>query len=415
MALLLRPVGAIIFGFLADKFGRRGPLMVDVLLFSLFSLLSGFCTTYTEFLVVRCLFGVAMGGEWGLGTTLVMETLPKQARGFYGGLLQQGYALGSLLCAVVYSLVVPRYGWRVMFYIGASPALVTLFIRYCVPESQSWQQQNKRRAKQNVSVLQDLKTAFGVYWQRALYCVLMMSLFGFLSHGSQDLYPTFLRNQLGFSYDVVSATTIIGNVGAICGGVLMGSVGQRLGRRLAICLCCVGIGGMIYPWVYSPTLPAIQTSVFFMQFFVQGAFGVVPTHLNELAPSSVRAFFPGVTYQLGTLVSAASAQVEAIFGEQFPIPGTDTPNYAITQAIFIGAAAGALIIVIACGPEAKDADLGSSVIVTAYTDTQTGTTSVVTIEDVDDEKSIKIRPDLIKLQSAAKFDSSSIHSAEKSI
>jgi SHS family lactate transporter-like MFS transporter len=310
LTLACRPIGALLFGWLADRYGRRTPLMIDIALYSLLELLTAFSPNFTVFLVLRALFGIAMGGEWGLGAAMVMEVLPPQRRGFFSGLLQQGYMWGYLLAAFAYFLIFnfTNWGWRGLFVIGALPAVLILFIRSSVPESPVWLESRARRVTIGRSfALQSLRA----HWPLFIYCVAFMAALNAMSHGTQDLYATFLQKQHGFSTGQTSTLAIIAALGAIAGGITFGALSQRFGRRPVVMFCAVLAACMIPLWAFSPTIALIATGAFGMQFAIQGSWGVIPAHLNELSPPDVRATFTGFTYQLGNLVAAGTAQFEA--------------------------------------------------------------------------------------------------------
>ena len=312
LTLMFRPLGALIFGFLGDRFGRRIPLMVDIIFYSVIELATAFSPNFIVFLILRALFGIGMGGEWGLGASLLMETLPAKARGLFSGILQQGYAFGFLLAAIVYWLVFPTFGWRGLFVAGAAPALLVIFIRMQVPESPSWERQKKARAPGRMG------QAIRQHWKLFLYAILLMTAFNCMSHGTQDLYPTFLQKQCGLDVAQVRNVTIIYSLGAICGGTLFGALSQHWGRRRSI-IAAAAIGVLLIPaWIFSPSLGMLIAGGFCMQFMVQGAWGVVPVHLNELSPPELRGTFPGFVYQLGNLFAAPIAVIEAKFAESFP-------------------------------------------------------------------------------------------------
>jgi SHS family lactate transporter-like MFS transporter len=348
LTLMMRPVGAFIFGLLGDKFGRRIPLMADIIFYSLMELLTAFAPNFTIFLLLRALYGIGMGGEWGLGASLAMESLPTQARGLFSGILQQGYAFGYLLAAVVYWIVFPFFGWRGLFIAGVLPALLVIFIRARVPESPVWQRDQKRtlRGKLNIAAL---VRQHGLLF---IYAVLLMTAFNYMSHGTQDLYPTFLEKQRGFDVSAKSMITIVYAFGAICGGTIIGFYSQRWGRRRCIILSAL-CGMLLIPlWIFVPTTALLIIGGFFMQFMVQGAWGVVPVHLNELSPPEFRGTFPGLAYQLGNFAAAYAAQQQAWLAERFR-DANGRANYAITMACVEFVVFVAIIILAAVGREAR--------------------------------------------------------------
>jgi MFS transporter, SHS family, lactate transporter len=348
LTLMMRPLGALIFGMLGDRFGRRIPLMVDIVFYSVMELLTAFSPNYTVFLIFRALYGIGMGGEWGLGASLALESLPAQARGLASGVLQQGYSFGFLLAAVVYWLVFPHFGWRALFVVGTLPALLVIFIRAHVPESESWQREHAARRGRSLGVF----TMVRENWRLLVYAVLLMTAFNYMSHGTQDLYPTFLQKQRGLSVNQTAPVAIIYNLGAICGGTLLGLYSQRWGRRRTIIIAAV-LGVLLIPlWIFSPSLPLLIVGGFFMQFMVQGAWGVVPVHLNELSPPGWRGTFPGVVYQLGNFFSANAAMLQAKLAEHFVRPNGQ-PDYALTMACVMAAVFLALIFLTAIGREKR--------------------------------------------------------------
>jgi SHS family lactate transporter-like MFS transporter len=346
LTLMFRPLGALIFGYLGDRFGRRIPLMVDIIFYSLIELATAFSPNFTVFLILRALFGVGMGGEWGLGASLLMETLPAKARGLFSGILQQGYAFGFLLGAVVYWLVFPSFGWRGLFVAGAAPALLVIFIRMRVPESSSWERQRQERRPGRMGL------AIRQHWKLFLYAILLMTAFNCMSHGTQDLYPTFLQKQCGLDVPQVRNVTIIYSLGAICGGTLFGALSQHWGRRRSI-IAAAAMGILLIPaWIFSPTLGMLIAGGFCMQFMVQGAWGIVPVHLNELSPADLRGTFPGFVYQLGNLFAAPVAVVEAKLAESFPTAAGGA-GYAKSLAIVTLIVFLALITLAAVGKEKR--------------------------------------------------------------
>ncbi|MCM2293646.1 MFS transporter [Allorhizobium sp. BGMRC 0089] len=304
LTLAMRPLGALLFGLASERFGRRRTLMADVLLYSVFELLSGFSTGLTMFIVLRMLYGIAMGGEWGVGASLTMETIPKEARGLISGLLQAGYPTGYLLASLVFFFLFPIVGWRGMFFVGALPALLVLYIRRNVEESPAFVARKARGDSQ--PFLKVLKGNLPLF----IWAVLLMTAFNFLSHGTQDIYPTFLEVQRGYDNHTVGAIAIVYNIGAILGGLCFGALSQKLGRRRAIVLAALLVIPASWLWAYAPTPTLLAIGAFIMQFFVQGAWGVVPVHLNELSPDEVRGTFPGFVYQIGNLLASGNASLQ---------------------------------------------------------------------------------------------------------
>jgi SHS family lactate transporter-like MFS transporter len=306
VTLAFRPVGAFIFGLLADRYGRRLPLMLDLVFYSVVEVLSGLAPDYRTFLVLRALFGIGMGGEWGVGASLAMEKAPTRLRGLLSGLLQQGYAAGYLLAAVCFFGVYPRFGWRPMFFIGGLPALVALFIRFRVKESEVWER--TRHGSWGA-----LGRAIGSNWRLFVYLTLLMAGMNFASHGTQDMYPTFLERDWGLGPRARAALTAFSMVGAIAGGVVFGLKSDRVGRRRTIALA-LGLAILVIPlWAFAPSIPLLAAGAFAMQFMVQGAWGVIPAHISELSPDSVRGFLPGFAYQWGVLLASSVAYLEALF------------------------------------------------------------------------------------------------------
>src|SRR6202041_391692 len=311
ITLAFRPLGAFLFGLMADRFGRRPTLMVDIIAYSVFELASAFAPSLKVFLIMRAFFGIAMGGEWGVGAALAFETLPAEGRGFFSGLLQEGYVVGSLLAAAVYGTLFPIVGWRGMFVIGAMPAFLVIYIRTKVDESPAWLQGRPARATER-HVGKDIATYLGSF----LFLVVLMFGFNSFSHGTQDLYPTFLEKNHMFAPQTGRTVSIIGSIGALLGGICFGTWSERVGRRRAIAIAALLSIPMIPLWAYSHTVAMLAVGGFLMQFMVQGAWGVIPAHLNELSPPAVRGTFPGFAYQIGNLLSSRNVVVQAKLTEQ---------------------------------------------------------------------------------------------------
>ena len=308
--LAMRPVGAFLFGMMADRYGRRLTLMIDIIAYSVFELASAFAPSLKVFLVMRALFGIAMGGEWGVGAALAFETLPAEGRGFFSGLLQEGYVVGYLLAALVYRTLFPSIGWRGMFVVGALPAFLVLYIRTKVEESPAWLQ-GRVSCEPEHRLWRDIVQHAGIF----VFLVVLMFAFNSFSHGTQDLYPTFLERNLSFTPQTTGLIVMIYNVGALLGGIVFGSWSERIGRRRAIVIAALLAIPVIPLWAYSHTAPLLAVGGFLMQFMVQGAWGVIPAHLNELSPAGVRGTFPGFAYQLGNLLSSRNSVIQAKLAE----------------------------------------------------------------------------------------------------
>jgi MFS transporter, SHS family, lactate transporter len=349
LTLAMRPVGAFIFGLLGDRFGRRIPLMIDIIFYSVMELLTAFSPNYTTLLIFRALYGIGMGGEWGLGASLAMESLPTEARGLFSGILQQGYAFGYLLAAVVYWLVFPFFGWRGLFVAGAMPALLVIYIRARVPESPAWLRQ---RSTITTDFWSNIMSIVKHHWVLFLYVILLMTAFNAVSHGTQDMYQTFLGEQRGLSVGQKSTIGIIYALGAICGGTILGHLSQKFGRRRSI-IFAAACGILLIPaWAFSPGWSMLVIGGFAMQFMVQGAWGIVPVHLNELSPEGLRGTFPGFAYQLGNLLAANTAVVEAKLADHFR-GAAGHADYAKALALFAFVIFLALILLAAIGREER--------------------------------------------------------------
>jgi SHS family lactate transporter-like MFS transporter len=347
LTLACRPLGALAFGWLAEKFGRRPILMLNVVSYSVVQLATAFAPNLATLLALRALFGFAMGGEWGVGAALALETLPAKGRGFFSGLLQEGYVLGYLLASVIFALLFVHVGWRGMFILSSASALLVLYIRFGVEESPAW---SAGKAAHRASAA-ELWRAVTAYFPTLLYLVVLMACFNAFSHGSQDLYPTFLQKQHGFPPSVSGIVVLIMNVGALLGGICFGALSEHIGRKRAIMLAAALSLPMIPLWAYSQTALTLALGGFLMQFMVQGAWGIVPAHLNELSPPSVRAILPGFAYQLGNLAASRMAPFQSGYAEAH---GDD---YAHVLSLTLAVVAVALILVTWLGREARAAEL----------------------------------------------------------
>ncbi|KAM9896055.1 hypothetical protein OXX79_007695 [Metschnikowia pulcherrima] len=372
LVLMLRSVGALVFGYWGDRYGRKWPYIANLSLLVVLQIGTGFVHTYSQFLGVRALFGIAMGGIYGFSLATALDDAPARCRGALSGIFQEGYAFGYLL-AVVFNRAITNnspYGWRSIFWFSAGPPVLFIIWRLCLPETENHLRQRAEADKRRelcahlkwYQLSEDTINVFRTYWLTMIYCVLLMTGFNFMSHGSQDLYPTLLTQQLEYGHDRSTVTNSVANLGAILGGTVCGHASTFVGRRLTIMLAVLLGAAMIYPWAYSRS-SAINAGVFFMQAGVQGAWGVAPIYLSELSPPANRALVVGLAYQLGNLVSSASSTIESTIGERFPIvtaSGEQAYDYSRVMSIFIACVFGYVLIVTFLGPENRGAgfDIG---------------------------------------------------------
>jgi SHS family lactate transporter-like MFS transporter len=384
LTLAARPFGALVFGMLADQYGRRPVLMADILLYSVLEFASAYAPSLTVLLLLRAAFGFAMGGEWGIGASLAMESIPPKSRGFISGLLQEGYAAGYLLASLVFFFLFDRIGWRGMFMVGLAPAALILLIRLGVKESPVFEAQRDTVVKRSPWVLLGIglvalavamgpavagsvdKSAmlkwvylvdapiglcglwlFRKHWKMTLYLVAVMTAFNFFSHGTQDLFPIFLQKEHKLDTHTVGTMTVIMNLGAIAGGLAFGAWSEKIGRRWAIIIASVLSLAILPLWAFSHTVAMLTAGAFLMQVMVQGAWGIIPAHLNELAPSDARGAFPGFVYQLGNLLASGNAVWQAQIAE------AHGDNYGLALAAVAGGVVAIIVILIFFGPERR--------------------------------------------------------------
>ena len=344
LTLAFRPVGAFVFGLLADRYGRRIPLMANLVFYSVCEVASGLAPDYRTFLVLRALFGIGMGGEWGLGASLAMEKVPPRLRGTISGLLQEGYAAGYLLAALAYLVVFPRWGWRPLFFLGGLPALLALYVRRQVAESEVWE-------RTKLPTWGALARSIASHWALFLYLTLLITMMNFVSHGTQDMYPTFLERHWGFGPQRRAMVTACSMVGAIIGGVLFGTLSGRIGRRRAMVIALLGALTVIPLWAFAPYPAALVAGAFLLQLMVQGAWGVIPAHISELSPDPVRGFLPGFAYQCGVLVASSVAYIEALIAER--------TSYANAMAWVAVVVLSVAAVVVWLGPEKRGVVFGT--------------------------------------------------------
>ncbi len=352
VTLVMRPVGALLFGVWADRIGRRIPLMVDVCFYSAVGFLCAFAPSYTVLLVLRLLYGIGMGGEWGLGAALAMEKIPPERRGFFSGILQQGYSFGYLLASLAYLLVHSLLGlsWRWLFALSIIPALISLLIRARVAESEVWQE-TRRKMQSSRTPLRAVLLDRAVL-RRFAYLVALMTLFNWMSHGTQDVYPTFLKEGVHLSPTVATWIAVVYNIGAAIGGAVFGGLSERLGRRRTIVLCTVLALPIVPIFAYSQTAGLLCLGAFLMQVMVQGAWGIIPAHLTELSPDAIRGFYPGVTYQLGNCIAAFNLPIQQAVAAQH--------GYPFALAVTIVPVLILIAILTSLGQEARGIRFGTS-------------------------------------------------------
>jgi SHS family lactate transporter-like MFS transporter len=346
--LATRPIGAFLFGLAADRWGRRPALMVNILAYSALELASAFAGSLHGLILLRAAFGIAMGGEWGVGAALALESLPSRDRGFFSGLLQEGYVVGNLIAGALFATVFTYTGWRGMFIIGAVPALLVFYVRSKVPESPAW-------VKGSASATRNLRKTLSSVLRHSplfLFLVLLMTGFNAFSHGTQDVYPTFLEHDHGFNNRVIGTIAVIYNIGALLGGIVFGTISERIGRKRAILTAALLAIPVIPLFAFAKSRVTLAIGAFLMQFMVQGAWGVVPAYLNELSPTQVRGTFPGLAYQLGNLIMSRLSVVQANAARHFG-------SYGIVLAITVLTVAIALSIISSLGREARGVALSS--------------------------------------------------------
>jgi len=341
LTLAVRPIGALVFGRAAEKYGRKPVLMVNIACFSIFELCTAAAPSLTIFLILRVIYGIAMGGVWGVASSLAMETIPDRSRGMMSGSFQAGYPFGYLLAAVVYGLFSELVGWRGMFVIGAVPVFLLPFIWFKVQESPVWLAARER--KESTALLPVLKS----HWKLCVYLVVLMAAFNFFSHGTQDLYPSFLKVQHGFDAHTVSLIAISYTIASIIGGIFFGTLSEKIGRKKAIIIAALLSLPVIPLWAFSSGTWTIGLGAFLMQFMVQGAWGVIPSYLTELVPANTRAVLPGFVYQLGNLLASVNATLQASIAE------SHGHNYGLAMAIVAGTVAIVISVLVAFGRDTR--------------------------------------------------------------
>lgn len=346
LTLLLRPVGAIIFGALAEKFGRKHVLAFNIVLYSVIEVISALSPTMSFFLITRIFYGVTMGGIWGVASALTMETVPNRSRGWVSGLFQAGYPIGYLIAAILYGLLGDLIGWRGLFAIGGLPILLAAYMWFFVKESPVWLERGTSKEKKP-HFWDTLKHS----WKTIVFAIVLMAVFNFFSHGTQDMYPTFLTEQHGFDNGLVSLIAIFYNIAAILGGILAGTLSQKFGRRRVMIVMSLLVLPAIPLWAYSHTAVMLGLGAFLVQFMVQGAWGVIPAYLNELMPLGARAMLTGFVYQVGNVIASPNSTLQASWAESLG------GNFSLPMSVIAGSVAVIIAILVFFGKETRDANI----------------------------------------------------------
>lgn len=342
LTLLLRPIGAIIFGALAEKFGRKHVLAFNIVLYSVIEIISALSPTMTFFLATRVFYGIMMGGIWGVASALTFETVPNRSRGWVSGIFQAGYPAGYLIAAILYGLLGEAIGWRGLFALGGVPILLAVYMWIFVKESPVWLERDTAKGSKP-RYLQTLKQS----WKVIVFAIVLMAAFNFFSHGTQDMYPTFLKEQHGFGNGVESLIAIFYNIAAILGGILAGTLSQKFGRRWVMIVMALLVLPAIPLWAYSHSAVMLGIGAFLVQFMVQGAWGVIPAYLNELMPLGARAMLTGFVYQVGNVIASPNSTLQASWAEHLG------GNFSLPMSVIAGSVAVIIAVLVFFGKETR--------------------------------------------------------------
>lgn len=311
--LIGRLFGGILSGVWADRVGRRTPLMISILAYSLFELLSGFAPTYIVFLIFRFLFGIGMGGEWAAGTSLAMESWPKRSRGIASGFLQGGWPVGYLLATIVYGIVFPVWGWRALFFIGAAPALLVLFIRSRVKESPVWLESHRQLQREGRRPgLSLLRLFHRDTMATTLHASAVMGAMLFSYAAISSFWPTFLSSTLHLSVSDKTLFLILLNLGSLAGYWTAGWISERAGRRPTLVGFALLSACFIPLYVLTTVRTLVMIGGILMGAIGIGLWGVVPAYLTERFPTSIRGVGPSTAFHIGAVLGSFTPTLQAL-------------------------------------------------------------------------------------------------------
>lgn len=375
--LMVRSSGAIVFGHWADTSSRKWPFITCVAMFCALQIGTGFAQTYRQFLAIRALSGICMGGTFGPGIATVLDDAPMKARSFLSGLYFAAYPLGFVFASVFWrAFEFTSHSWKTLFWFSSFlPGLLVVW-RLACPETKYFRKvlQARELIKKDFPppklTFKQRLSSYGKmcqkYWLLFSYLVLLLAGSNYLTHGSQDLYPSMLRKQLKMSENAIVVIITVVNIGGAIGCLIVGLMMEVTGRRLALIICAIGCGAFIYPTYMIQTEKALIGGGIFLFAFASGVWGVIPIHLSELSPPDARALVAGLAYQLGNLASSASSTIETTISENYVLEYENGVavvfDYAKTMSILTGAVCIYLLFVVFVGHEKFHRDLSSPLI-----------------------------------------------------